>query len=129
MARTQFATTVAQLQTFLNDTSRGPISLVGGHGGLALITGPVIDSLMVPGTCSIETEHGVIYLEPSEEITIQEDLANTLTSSQLQLINGSTTTLLQDRFGWTAETFADEEALNNLVLRLGGDIDTLLHTS
>lgn len=73
MSSARFTTTVAQLPTFVNDTSRGIISLVGDHGGLALITGPISESSLVPETLSIETEHGVIYLEPSEEITIQED--------------------------------------------------------
>lgn len=48
------------------DPGRGVIRLIGECGGASLITGAITESSMVPGTFSVETEHGTLYL-PSEE--------------------------------------------------------------
>lgn len=70
---------VADIPDIIADPARGALSLVGDSGGLSLITGPVTRSGMVMGTLSIETEHGVIYLDPetvtqiSEEATYSDD--------------------------------------------------------
>ena len=70
---------VADIPGLLADPARGAISLVGDHGGLSLITGPATGTGFLSGLMSIETEHGVVYLDPetaaqiSEEATYSED--------------------------------------------------------
>ncbi len=62
---------VNQIPEIIDDPKRGVVSLVGDSGGLALITGP--QSLSgIMGTMAIETEHGVLYLDPEAEVTISE---------------------------------------------------------
>lgn len=70
----QSTVNVADLGTILADPARGVVSLVGGHGGLSLITGPVSQSGLVMGTLSIETEHGVVHLDLEETTEISEEL-------------------------------------------------------
>lgn len=65
---------VGEIPGILADPERGVISLVGGNGGLSLITGPAVTSGFVMGTLSIETEHGVVYLDQEEETEISEEL-------------------------------------------------------
>lgn len=75
----QHTVLVSHIPGIIADPARGVISLVGDRGGLSLITGPVEQSGLVPGTLSIETEHGVVHLAPetvaqiSEEATYSED--------------------------------------------------------
>ena len=64
---------VADLSSIVADPERGVISLVGGHGGLALITGPIESSGQVMGALAIDTEHGTVYLDPEDEATISEE--------------------------------------------------------
>lgn len=71
--RTQFTVRAADIQAILNDPSRGKISLVGDHGGTALITSNLEPSSLVFGTMGIETEHGTIYLDPEVETVISEE--------------------------------------------------------
>jgi hypothetical protein len=63
---------VADIPSIIEDPARGIVSLVGDHGGLSLITGPSHHSGLVMGTLSIETEHGVVYLDPDETTEISE---------------------------------------------------------
>lgn len=70
---------VGDIPSIIEDPKRGIVSLVGDHGGLSQITGPTHQSGPVMGALSIETEHGVVYLDPeavaqiSEEATYSED--------------------------------------------------------
>jgi hypothetical protein len=70
---------VGDIPSIIDDPKRGIVSLVGDHGGLSLITGPVSQSGLVMDLLSFETEHGVVYLNPeavaqiSEEATYSED--------------------------------------------------------
>lgn len=63
--------------TALPDISMSPtygvISIVGGHGGSSLITGEIYRSNLVPGAMAVETEHGVLYLDSTQDIVISED--------------------------------------------------------
>lgn len=65
---------VRDIPAVIENPERGVISLVGDHGGLSLITGPIGPSSLVTGTLSIETEHGVVYLDPDEQTEISEAL-------------------------------------------------------
>lgn len=71
---TQSTVLVADIPGILEDPARGAISLVGDSGGLSLITGPVTRSGLIMGTLAIETEHGVVYLDPEEPTQISEEL-------------------------------------------------------
>ena len=64
---------VADIPGIVDDPARGVVSIVGDHGGLALITGPQRTSGLMMGTMSIETEHGVLYLDPDTEVEISEE--------------------------------------------------------
>ncbi|MFJ2662521.1 hypothetical protein [Arthrobacter koreensis] len=70
---------VSDIPKILEDPARGVISLVGDQGGLSLITGPAQGTGFMAGLMSIETEHGVVYLDAdavqqiSEEVTYTED--------------------------------------------------------
>jgi hypothetical protein len=64
---------VRDIPAIVGDPARGVVSLVGDHGGLSLITGPINRSGLVLGTLSIETEHGVVYLDPEEMQEISEE--------------------------------------------------------
>jgi hypothetical protein len=64
---------VGDIPSIMEDPTRGVVSLVGDHGGLSLITGPSHHSGLVMGTLSIETEHGVVYLDPDETTEISEE--------------------------------------------------------
>ena len=44
------------------ERSQEPLALVGDQGGLSLITGSIAPSGLVPGTISVETEPGTVYL-------------------------------------------------------------------
>lgn len=48
----------------------GPVALLGDHGGISLITGAVALSGLVPGTASVETEHGTVYLDAEGVVEI-----------------------------------------------------------
>jgi hypothetical protein len=72
-ASVQTTVRVSDIPAIIDDPSRGVVSLVGGHGGLSLITGPINRSGLVMGTLSIETEHGVVYLDPEEIQEISEE--------------------------------------------------------
>jgi hypothetical protein len=63
---------VGDIPSIIDDPARGILSLVGDHGGLSLITGHTHHSGLVMGTLSIETEHGVVYLDPDETTEISE---------------------------------------------------------
>lgn len=63
---------VGDIPAIIEDDARGIVSLVGNSGGLSQITGPVSQSGLVMGTLSIETEHGVVYLDPDESTVISE---------------------------------------------------------
>ncbi len=65
---------VGDIPAIVEDPKRGVVSLLGDHGGLSLITGPFARSGLVMGTLSIETEHGVVYLDPDELQEISEEL-------------------------------------------------------
>lgn len=65
---------VGDIPSIIEDPTRGIVSLVGDHGGLSQITGPVHQSGLVMGTLSFETEHGVVYLDPDETTEISEAL-------------------------------------------------------
>lgn len=78
MANTQIEVKVADIPAIIDDPQHGVISLVGDHGGISLITGPSNASGLVMGTLSIETEHGVIYLDPDEMTTISEEDGTTV---------------------------------------------------
>lgn len=65
---------VGDIPAIVEDPTRGVVSLLGDHGGLSLITGPSSRSGLVMGTLSIETEHGVVYLDPDELQEISEEL-------------------------------------------------------
>lgn len=64
---------MADIPGIVNDPARGIVSIVGDHGGFALITGPQHVSGLMMGTMSIETEHGVLYLDPDTEVEISEE--------------------------------------------------------
>lgn len=64
---------VADIPRIVDDPARGVVSIVGDHGGLALITGPQQASGLMMGTMSVETEHGVLYLDPDTEVEISEE--------------------------------------------------------
>lgn len=70
---TQSTVRTADIPAIVADSKRGIVSLVGDHGGLALITGDVKDSSALFGTMSFETEHGMVYLDPEGETTISEE--------------------------------------------------------
>lgn len=63
---------VADLAEIVGDPTRGIISLVGGHGGLALIVGDIEASSLMMGSLAVETEHGTIYLDPDGDVQISE---------------------------------------------------------
>lgn len=65
---------VGDIPAIVEDPKSGAVSLLGNHGGLSLITGPFARSGLVMGTLSIETEHGVVYLDPDELQEISEEL-------------------------------------------------------
>ncbi|MEO3931376.1 hypothetical protein WMO79_00990 [Micrococcaceae bacterium Sec7.4] len=71
---TQSTVRVGDIPSIIDDPKRGIVSLVGGHGGLSQVTGPVSQSGLVMGLLSFETEHGVIYLDPDETTEISEAL-------------------------------------------------------
>ena len=73
MCRTQFSVRVADIPGIIADPNRGIISLVGGHGGLSLITGDVSESGVVFGALAFETEHGTVYLDPDQQTEISEE--------------------------------------------------------
>lgn len=58
--------TPSEIAWIAADPGRGIVRLIGECGGHSLITGAITESSMVPGTFSVETEHGTLYL-PSEE--------------------------------------------------------------
>lgn len=129
MARTQKTVAVSQIPTIVDDPARGVISLVGDHGGLSLITGPINSSSLVMGSLAIETEHGVVYLDPNSETTISEDDGRTLdqrVEGSLFAINDILTIHLAERFGWHASTQEHYDALNDLTNRVAEGMDDLL---
>lgn len=73
MAHATHIILASQLSSFVEDPARGTISLVGDHGGVSLITGGISDSSMIFGALPVETEHGTIYLDGEQQITIRED--------------------------------------------------------
>lgn len=73
MSRTQSTVRVADIPGIIADNDRGIISLVGDHGGIALITGALAASAVVFGALAIETEHGTIYLDENSDVTISEE--------------------------------------------------------
>lgn len=73
MIRTQSTVAVADIPSIIADPKRGVVSLVGDHGGLALITGDIEASSLVLGSMVVETEHGTIYLDPELEAVISEE--------------------------------------------------------
>lgn len=72
MQTAQFVPT-RNLAGIIGNPSRGTISLKGSHGGSSLITGNVEPSGLVPGTTSIETEHGTVYLDSDLDVEIIEE--------------------------------------------------------
>lgn len=70
MTAQQRTVSVSEIPELVEDAG---ISIVGDHGGLSLITGEVEESSLVPGTLSIETEHGVLYLPEDHQQTICEE--------------------------------------------------------
>lgn len=47
-----------------------PLAFLGDQGGVSLITGEVAPSGLVPGTVSVETEHGTLYLDAEGEVEV-----------------------------------------------------------
>ncbi|WP_311245332.1 MULTISPECIES: hypothetical protein [unclassified Microbacterium] len=116
MIRTPHTVLVRDLGEIVADPQRGMISLVGDHGGLALITGDVEESHVIRDTIGIETEHGTVHLEPDLEITISEESA--VDSEHEYLIEWSinaegftpeqaAATIWADVFGRTSTTESD----------------------
>ena len=64
---------VADIPAIVADPKRGIVSLVGDHGGHALITGDITLSSLMMGMIAIETEHGTVFLEPEAEVEISEE--------------------------------------------------------
>lgn len=117
---------VSDLARIIEDPTRGTISLRGDSGGISLITGNIQPSGLIKGTVSIETEHGTIYLDADLEVQISEDTASTLTTDDLYAVNDRLTALLQDRFNWSADSDAADEALNNLTHDVASHLDNFL---
>ena len=55
------------------DATRGVFYLHGSGGGLSLITGEIKPSSALPGTLSVETEHGTTYLDAESEVEVIEE--------------------------------------------------------
>lgn len=125
MARTQKTIQVADLPSIINDPERGVISLVGDSGGLSLITGDVRSSGLVTGTFSIETEHGVVYLDREQDTEISEDDGQTLSVAELDAVNDAVTTLLGERFSWFSNSDSDEQRLDVLTHEVASGIADL----
>lgn len=64
--------TPSEIGQIAADPGRGIVSLVGECGGYSLITGAIVESFLVPGTFSVETEHGTLYLPPEEGVEFVE---------------------------------------------------------
>lgn len=58
-----------ELEDLVN--THGSVSLVGENGGLSTIIGEIEESSSVPGLIRIETEHGMLYLDPEFDVEIQ----------------------------------------------------------
>lgn len=134
MARIQYRVQPDALQSLIDDPERGIISLVGDHGGLSLITGEIAWSSLVPGTMSVELEHGTVYLDPGIEITVSEDDGKSLqdrSPGSLYELNTVLTSFLANELDWRSgadDADADDrdEALNDVVHVAGAAIDDLL---
>lgn len=129
MARTQHTITVSELPAVVLDPGRGLISLVGEHGGLSLITGDIEHSNLMRGTLAIETEHGVVHLEPDQEVRISEEDGRDLDArldASLYTVNDILTELLGSRFGWYATDDERYQGLNDTALTTSAAIDDLL---
>lgn len=126
MSQTQQTVLVAEIPAIIEDPARGIISLVGDHGGLSLITGSTHSSGLVMGTLSIETEHGVVYLDPDQETEISEDNGHSLTTAQLDSVNEALTELLGHEFNWTSSDVHDDERLDALAHIVGAEISNLI---
>lgn len=134
MARIQYRVQPDALQSVIDDPERGVLSLAGNHGGLSLITGEVYESNVVQGMLAIETEHGTVYVDRDNEITVSEEDGKSLQDRKpgsLYELNTALTSFLANEFGWhTAadDLEADErdEGLNDVVLAAGAAIDDLL---
>lgn len=137
MARTQHTVRVSDIPEIVDDPARGEISLVGSNGGLSLIVGDIESSGLVMGTLAIETEHGVVYLDPETDTQISEDDGRRLVQRGPRVLfglNTSLTTFLFRHFGWRtwrpgdSEEVAEkrDEALNDLVHQVAESIDDFL---
>lgn len=71
---TQHTIPASELADMMADPARGIFSLVGGNGGLSLITGDISSSSLLFGALSVETEHGTIYVAPDETLVVSEAL-------------------------------------------------------
>lgn len=71
-APTPFWVPAQDLGELVADPSRGVFYLHGSSGGLSFITGEVVVSNVVPGTLSVETEHGTTYLDLDSEVEVVE---------------------------------------------------------
>lgn len=125
MARTQLTVLVADLPSIIEDPERGVISLVGDHGGLSLITGGIEGSGLVMGALSIETEHGVVYLDPEQETEISEDDGQKLPVEKLDAINDSLSILLDQHFGGAGQSEADQKRLDDLTHAVAEQIQNM----
>lgn len=134
MARIQYRVQPDALQSVIDDPERGVLSLAGNHGGLSLITGEVYESNVVQGMLAIETEHGTVYVDRDNEITVSEDDGRTLSdrnAESLYTLNTLLTSFLSDEFGWQTgddDDTADDrdEGLNDAVHATGAALDDLL---
>lgn len=64
---------VFDLPALVESPDHGPISLVGIHGGRALIAGEVYASNIVEGAFAIEIEHGTLYIDAESYVEVLED--------------------------------------------------------
>lgn len=121
MALIRHTMTVSALPEFLADPDRGPISLVGDHGGHSAITGEISPSGLVMGTVSIETEHGTIYLDPEESIDIVEDDARVL-DDRVPGMQQDLTRLIEDQLNERLDWYASTRDKRVALLAVGRDL-------
>lgn len=79
----------AALPRLFEDPSVRSIDLVGMHGNLSRIVGAIEDSNMVFGAVAIETEHGTVYIDSEEQISVSvENVSHQPTGRWMQTYTG-----------------------------------------
>lgn len=127
MTRIASTVKVGEIPSIVDDPRRGVVSLVGDHGGLSLITGGIQISNLIPGSLSFETEHGVVFLDPDQEVGISEELGRPLRLGHLVVVHDLLAGFLAKGFGWTAGEDADgQTALDELTRTVGAAVAEFL---